>query len=272
MTTPADNAAQGGASAPLPGTAEYQQAMIDKASSLSISSVSIDGKQTTAINTPEVPQETPPAATAERPSWLPDRFNSAEEMAASYAELEKKVAVETPKPAEETPQVPTGVDVSKFSSEFETNGALSEASYAELAKAGIDKGMVDAYIAGQVSLAQNYQNAGHEVAGGQERYGQMVEWAKANLSKPEIAAFNAQVGNGDVETMKLAVAGLNSKFVAATGNSPSGLLSGGASATVNTSAYQSRAQVTEAMSDPRYASDPAYRQAVRAKLANSNVF
>ena len=256
--------------------------MIDKASSLNISSVSIDGQQTTTINTPaetktEVSSETPPAANTERPNWLPEKFKSVEEFAASYAELEKKLSggsqEETPpKQAEENPQVPSGVDVAKFSAEYEKTGALSEASYAELAKVGLDKGMVDAYIAGQVALANSYQNAGYEAAGGQERYGQMVEWAKANLSPAEIKAFNAQVGAGDVETMKLAVAGLSSKFVAANGSNPSSLLQGGASASTPSGAFQSRAQVTEAMSDPRYSTDPAYRQMVRNKLANSNVF
>lgn len=266
MTTPADNAAQGGASAPQPGTAEYQAAMVAAASGVPINGV-VD--QAAASN-----QE---VTAPERPSWLPEKFKTPEEMAASYSELEKKLSGgsqdETPpKQADENQQVPPGVDVNKYSTEFETNGALSEASYAELEKAGINRSMVDAYIAGQTALAASYQNAGYEAAGGQERYGQMVEWAKANLTPAEIKAFNAQVSAGDVETMKLAVAGLNSKFVAANGSAPSGLLQGGASPTAATGAFQSRSQVTEAMSDPRYATDPAYRQQVRARLANSNVF
>ena len=39
----------------------------------------------------------------------------------------------------------------------------------------------------------------------------------------------------------------------------------------NSGAFQSRAQVVEAMSDPRYKKDPAYRQQVYNRLQNSNV-
>jgi len=41
---------------------------------------------------------------------------------------------------------------------------------------------------------------------------------------------------------------------------------------VSTEVFESVAQVTEAMNDPRYANDPAYRKQVELKLAKSSVF
>jgi len=277
MTTVADNAAQGGASAPQPGTAEYQAAMIAAASNVTINGV----KSEQPVEQPaDASNEEQADTSTERPAWLPEKFKSPEEMAASYAELEKKLsggAKEEPTEAadgktEEAPKVPTGLDIDKFSSEFEQNGSLSDASYAELEKIGINRGMVDAFIEGQMAMADRYQQAGYEVAGGKDSLTEMVSWAAANMSKPEIAAFNKQVGSGDVEAMKLAITGLKARFVQANGSAPKGLLSGSSTATANTSAFQSRAQVVEAMSDPRYASDPAYRKSVRDKLTSSNVF
>ena len=39
----------------------------------------------------------------------------------------------------------------------------------------------------------------------------------------------------------------------------------------NTDVYKSQAQVVEAMSDPRYDRDTAYRQEVMEKLSRSNI-
>jgi hypothetical protein len=45
----------------------------------------------------------------------------------------------------------------------------------------------------------------------------------------------------------------------------------GTSDTVSKDAFASVAQVTEAMNDPRYDSDPAYRQLVEDKIGRSTV-
>ena len=44
----------------------------------------------------------------------------------------------------------------------------------------------------------------------------------------------------------------------------------GKAAQTNNDVYRSQAQVVEAMSDPRYETDPAYRQDVADKLERSN--
>lgn len=287
MDAPASNAAPGGASAPQLGTAEYDAAMAAKGASVPTTSFSTDGFSATKVNDPAPvpPNEETPEVPQDRPQWLPEKFKSPEEMAASYAELEKRLSGQQPPkaddatppktddaPKSETPELPSGLNFDDFSSEYETNGGLSDASYEKLAKAGINRDMVDAYIAGQELRAQQYMDVGYQAVGGQEQYQTMVEWAKSNLSKPEIAAFNNQVATGDAATLKLAVAGLQSKFVAANGQQPTGLLMGNAGTLQTTGAFMSRAEVTEAMSDPRYQRDPAYRAKVMDRLAKSSVF
>ena len=49
------------------------------------------------------------------------------------------------------------------------------------------------------------------------------------------------------------------------------LLQGNTGSINASGAFRSLAQVTEAMRDPRYTKDPAYRKDVEARLANSNV-
>lgn len=275
----APNAAQGVQNTePQPGTAEYNAAMAAKADGLSIQNISADGTQSTNVNQPNNQPS--------RPEWLPEKFQSPEDMAKAYTELEKKLSggqqTQAPTQSQETKPTETTqeqtndqltkIDISKFDAEFTANGALSDASYAELEKLGFGRDVVDAYIEGQQARSDRYVQSGYEAAGGQERFGQMVEWAKANLPKSEIAAFNAAVNSMNVDQMKLAVTGLAAKFTAANGVQPTGLMMGSANPIQATGSFQSRAQVVEAMSDPRYQTDPAYRRSVEQKLMNSNVF
>jgi len=76
------------------------------------------------------------------------------------------------------------------------------------------------------------------------------------------------VDGGDIETAKFAVQGLMAKSGA---NPKQPSLYEGTSDTVSKDAFASVAQVTEAMNDPRYDSDPAYRQLVEDKIGRSTV-
>lgn len=225
----------------------------------------------------------------DRPSWLPEKFKSPEDMAKAYAELESKIGkpaepkadpetppAETPNPSEATTDdaekalSERGLDLSKFSTEFEEKGELTPESYAELEKAGLTKDIVDQYIEGQKARASQYESSVKAEVGGDASYDQMVTWAKSNMSPDEISAFNNAVSSGDVNQAKLAVLGLSSRYSAANGSDPKRTIGGGQKSAQD--AFESTAQLTEAMRDPRYKADPAYRAAVQNKLARSSVF
>lgn len=219
-----------------------------------------------------------------RPEWLPEKFQSAEDMAKAYAELEAKLGgkpqdnpqpgtapADTNQPGQNPEQAlnEKGLDISTFTTEFNTKGELSAESYAKLAAAGFDKGIVDNYINGQKAVMAQYETAVVAEVGGAEKYSEMVSWAKANMTDAEINAYNAAVSSGDVAQAKLAVLGLSAKFSKTNGSEPR-LVQGrptGASEDV----FESTAQLTEAMRDPRYRADPAFRAKVQSKLARSNI-
>ncbi len=222
-------------------------------------------------------EEQPAPVQEERPAGLPEKFASWEDMAKAYSELEKKQGETSA-----TPEVPAsaddakaqvdalGLDFDSYSSEFATNGELSQATYDALAKAGVPKEIVDAYIAGQEAQASQMVDGVHAEFGGAEAYGQMVNWAAANMSKAEVTAFNKVMDTGDVASIKLAIGGLQSRYKSAVGEEPN-LLNGG-NADTNGDAFRSTAEITAAMRDPRYAKDAAYRADVQAKIGRSNVF
>ena len=225
---------------------------------------------------------------SDRPEWLPEKFESPEAMAEAYGQLERRLSQGTEpatKPVAETASIAdlqavskgvTSESLTRYTQEFVEKGELSEESYTDLASQGVDKTAVDSYISGQRALIeQNLQSVYTEV-GGQEAYGQLIEWATKNLPEGDINTFNDSVqtvnpdGTLDMQKAMFAIRGLKAQQTASEGRTPQ-LLQGTSGSTTG-NVFQSTAQVIVAMQDKRYESDPAYRQEVQDRLAASNVF
>lgn len=161
-----------------------------------------------------------------------------------------------------------GLSLDEFAQEYAENGSLSEDSYKKLSDAGITREVVDTYIAGQVALAEKHSQEVFNAVGGQETYQKMIEWAASNLSDSEQQVFNKSI-QGTIEEAKLAAEGLYSRYVRANGEVPN-LIEGNASAS-GADVYESTAQVTKDISDPRYKTDPAFRKKVEQKLGRSKI-
>lgn len=228
-----------------------------------------------------------------RPDWLPEKFKTVEDMAASYKALEAKLGGAPETPAVVPPVVPpanplavpvtpaapadatavvasAGLNMAELNTEFATSGTLSEASYAKLAAVGFDKGAVDNYVAGQQALVAQFETEVMAATpGGPDKYAEMVAWAKVNMTEAQVTAYNSAVGSGNKDQAKLAVAGLGASFTAAVGNEP--VLQGGRTGSGAADVFESLAQMKAAMSDARYKTDPAFRNAVQAKLGRSNI-
>ena len=224
---------------------------------------------------------------------LPEKFKSVEEMAKSYSELEKKLGEQSqPKPEVdpvsattlkgEEPKVEeskleiaenavenAGLDFNTLAQEYADNGQLGEQSYKALEDSGIPKEYVDQFIAGQKAIGEQQTSNVKSMVGGEEAYNEMASWASKNMSEGEKKAYNAAVNSADMDTVKLAVDSLKAKYQSANGTEPN--LVQGKATPVAEQGYSSWAEVTEAMADPRYAKDPAYQAAVKAKIANSEL-
>lgn len=216
-------------------------------------------------------------------------FKSQEDLVKAYNELRAKMsregapkaeepapATEQPKPEEATREQANeaakaaGVDMAALESEFLQNGGLSDETYKNLEKAGFGRETVDAYIAGQQALADQMQARIEEHVGGADKLEAALEWAKSGLSREEQVAFNNTVDTADEAGIKLALDGLMAKFANAEGSEPS--LIGGSTTGNGGSVFRSTAELTAAMRDPRYQTDPAYRADVEQRLARSSIF
>jgi hypothetical protein len=96
-----------------------------------------------------------------------------------------------------------------------------------------------------------------------------MDWDGQNLSQDSIESFDHLINTGDKNSIQLAVDGLVARYQ--NENGYEGRMLQGKSSKSNTDVYASQAQLVEAMSDPRYDRDPAYRQQVIAKLERSDI-
>lgn len=171
--------------------------------------------------------------------------------------------------AAEAAAAASGVDLGEMSTEFATNGSLSDESYTKLEAGGYPRDIVDQFIAGQTAIADRNRNEVFEITKGKDGYTKLVQWAAENLDAAEIAAYDAAVNGRDMNATKLAVTGLQARFAATEGTEPA-LIEGGLT---STDGYANSGELKAAMRDPRY-SDPgsvgaAYRLSVQNKLAVS---
>ena len=192
----------------------------------------------------------------------------ADKAAAEAAEAEaNKTETETKDEADDALEA-VGLDINEFTSEFSEKGELGDASYEKLEKAGIPREMVDAYIDGQKAVAEKVEAQLFEGIGGREGFQEMSKWAAENYSDGDLAAYNEAVnGAKDFASQRMALKALYADYRAATGNNPK-LLDTGSKGSGSTT-YASVAEMTKAMHDPRYQTDPAYRQSVIDKIERS---
>lgn len=222
----------------------------------------------------EAPTEETPS---DRPEWLPEKFNSAEDLAKAYAELEQRLGqpredAGEPQGEEEVREnlENAGVDYDALSKEFWEQGGLSDESYALLANAGVPRHIVDSYIASQNAAAENQRNSIMNEVGGPEGYAQLTSWAADNLDDAEIDYFNKVIDGNDFQAIQMAVRSIAARRDVAEGVEPKRNLSGGISGGSG-GVYESVTQLMTDMQSKQYETDPAFRAQVEAKLARSNI-
>ena len=214
-------------------------------------------------------------ATEERPEWLDEKFNSPEDLAKAYTELQQKLSEpkeETEEVAsEETPQdnIDSSDVVTKATLEFDEKGELSEDTFAALEKAGLPKDYVEAYIAGQQALVERNAVDLYNSIGGEEEYDGMIQWAGETLTEGEVDTFNELVINGTPEQQRLAIKGLHAQYRGDTGSGPA--LKQGTTSGNSVKPFSSTKELQRAMSDRRYQEVPSYREEVERRLSVSNI-
>jgi hypothetical protein len=170
-----------------------------------------------------------------------------------------------------------GIDFQDMNVRWQRTGTLESEDYDQLAEAGFNRDMVDAYLSGlQYKQTQDTALSVQEVAsikqslGGEAEYNKMIQWAAANLSADEVEGFNQIINTQPMAAVKMAITGLHARYSAVEGREPK--LIGGRAPKGSTDKFESTAQLVAAMSDPKYSTDPAYQRKVQEKLSRSSIF
>jgi len=217
------------------------------------------------------------------------KYENAEQLEEAYLELQRKlgsdddedVEVDTEE-VEYDEEVAAGVSVLQEASDeyYANEGQLSTETMERFSEMS-SKDLVNAYMAiyenqpDVVGQAQNNadltdaeMNTVYNSVGGEAEYNKLTTWAGENLDNKALSAFNSIVDGANPTAIQIAVAGLRSEYESKEGYEGR-MLTGKAARASN--GFRSQAEVVQAMSDPRYDSDPAYRQDVYDKLERSNV-
>ena len=108
-----------------------------------------------------------------------------------------------------------------------------------------------------------------DIAGGEKEYQSMMGWAQNTLNENEINMYDAVMDKGDPLACFFAVQAMKYRYDDASGTE--GRMLTGKASTNSGDQFKSQAQVIEAMNDPKYDRDPAYRREVMEKLERSNI-
>ena len=226
---------------------------------------------------------------AEEQEMLAGKFKDAEELEKAYIELQRKLGqpneseeaeeelreTEATEEVEEEPspeEYTTQQWITDASAEYYENGGLSEETMAQISEMDPQE-LVDAYVEMQnqatPDLSDSDTAAIKQIAGGDEGYTQMMEWAADTMPAEYVNAFDNLCSTGDAYSIQLAVAGMRAAYEQQNGYEGRMLTGGAPESRPDT--FRSQAEVIEAMNDPRYDADPAYRQDVFNKLERSNL-
>lgn len=158
-----------------------------------------------------------------------------------------------------------GVDFNQAIKEYNEYGALSSKTMADLAQAGYPSEVIEGFIESRQNLESEFTNAVYSAAGGEQAYNKVIEWAQGNLSNKVLSSFNRAIDNNNLEAVALMFEGMKAKMVAKQGTRNPTIMGGGVT-NGGYKGFSNKQEVVEAMSDPRYGTDPNYTRSVELRM------
>ena len=217
---------------------------------------------------------------------LAGKYETAQELEKAYKELEGKLG-ETSEPVSEESESEIEPD-EEVSDDYEpnildalweegTNDSLSEETFEEL------KNMDPVDVAKMAMEQRNRMQGAPQsrdftdqdvdqiqgLVGGEENYNQMLGWAQGNLPSQEIELFDAVMDQGNTLAAYFAVKAMALSYQDSVGKD--GQMVTGKAPKSDGDVFKSQQEMVEAMNDPKYNDDPAYRDAIIEKLKRSDI-
>jgi hypothetical protein len=206
----------------------------------------------------------------EQQNLLAGKYKSAEELEQGYLELQKRMGEGQPNQQESSS---VSDQLAKAYESYTSDKNFDASAFENVSK----EDLIKAFFENSEEVPQTEDSEGPDLSqsqvdemmnsvGGKEQYQQIMNWAVQNLPKTDVEAFDAIVDSANPSSIAMAVEAMARRYTEANGQE--GNMLQGRSAKV-TDAYRSQAEMIRDMNDPRYDQDPAYRNDVMTKLANS---
>lgn len=210
-----------------------------------------------------------------------------EEAAEPAADVESLDDLSIPEPEAEAAEEELGEDeylvgmteeeADAWSTEYHETGTFSQETMDSVLKSfpGVTEDMIDIYFTGLQAKEDRTVSSAVSAAGSQENLKELFSWASQNLSAAERAAAN-QALEGPLASAT--IQGLMAQMQASAGQraragepqpSDNRVAPSTAGATDQISGFSSPMEMNQAMSDPRYNSDPNYTKAVSVALSRT---
>ena len=210
---------------------------------------------------------------------LAGKFKDTQALEQAYVELQKKLGNQSSEETEETEETSSQEESSaslldqlweQAQSENyneETLQQIAKTDPSELAKMYLEyRNKTES--SNQPRMTEEYAKGLKNAVGGEKQYNEMLGWASQNLTSEEIESYDAIMDKGDPSAAYWAVQALSYRYLDANGVEGE-LVQGKPPGAGDT--FRSQAEVVQAMSDPRYEKDPAYRRDLMRRLENSDV-
>ena len=192
---------------------------------------------------------------------LSKEFSKGRKHAVDDGEQKEKEPKKEDKP-KEAKGIPSDV-WNELSDSFNTKGGLTQEQYDKLESFGIPTEIVDNYLDGLIAKQNIYTKEIHELAGGEEQYNAIKEWATDNIDTEYLQSLSTM----NPSQAKSAMLGIKAQYELA--NKQTTRIVGNKSGSSSTGAYSSQEAYLKDVKDPRYSRDELFRRKVDSKLSRS---
>ena len=217
---------------------------------------------------------------AQHDQMLAGKYKNAEELESAYLELQKKLGSDGEEPEEEIEEEEqteeTDSDLFDRLWEGELNDQFSDELLDELSNAD-PTDLAQMHLDYRRQMEANSPEPMTEetatqlkaMVGGDQEYTNLLGWAKENFSEQEIDMYDAIMDSGNTQAAFFAIQALALRYQDSVGTE--GELIQGRAATDSSQGFRSQAELVNAMNDPRYERDAAYRNDIMRKLELSDI-
>ena len=185
---------------------------------------------------------------------LAGKYQNAEQLEKAYVELQRKLGQQS---EDEEPDVPE--ETSNETEEEQTEEEQVEEQPKEEEEEETKT----------VSMSQQDVDTLMNMVGGKEAYTNMISWASETMTKQEIEMFDYVMDLDNPWAAFFAIKTVQNAYENTVGKD--GRMLTGKAPVASKDVFRSQAEVIQAMDDPRYESDPAYRNDVFQKLDRSDL-